>query len=611
MKNKVIIADDSKTIRMVIRKFLTTTNLIEVEDDNIYEAENGLELIALNAKHKDTTYIFADINMPILKGNEALEILIKTKRINANIIFVTTEDIENSMILKRSRFVLGLIKKPIKIEKLELEVARITKDIRKEATKEEIRKTKVQKDIISDLIQEYVEKSNSEDGVISKDSLSEIIDYYVWNNLVPDNEILPISQEVLKDYCKKHNLEVELDLKTFENIYENVRSLKEALFSKRNEIILREDIIDYILTADTLDVDTSVQDVLKDYLLPFMNILRGLGDLSDEAFIKYRTAYTDNQIDLLGMFLSDVVSFFRKLDSRIVNSHIDIVIKDLDILKDYRQSLDEIEKHPEELYKRLFLDYQPKYKAIKTLINNASKLDEGTEIIHKCTSLTNSFDNAHQAEFIKEAKESFVKINKTRVDTALIYFVYELERKLFRKLKNSKSVQNFYTKNNFEGGICKRTFLEYFIDKRYHNTELESQYKHLLKVLPIDKKRIIYLADTIDNKDDDSVKVLVNTINKYNPTASFNLFTKNSLLAVWLTNNEPDVVFLDYTYEKSQTVSTKAMFEKYPNIAQDVKIILVSDNKNDSVNREFLEMADTFIKKPFKEEKLKELLEFV
>jgi CheY-like chemotaxis protein len=611
MKNKIIIADDSKTIRMVIRKFLVTTELIDVKDEDIYEAENGLEIVALNSKHKDITYIFADINMPLMKGNEAIEALIKSHRIRCNIIFITTEDINDSNILKRSRFVLGLVKKPIKLEKLETEVGKIIRSTQKKVDKEEERKSKIQKTIISDFIEEYIEKETDSEESFKKATLNDIIDYYMWDKFLPDEEVLDVSQEVLKDYCKKEDLKIEIDTKTFQNIYENVKSLKAALLSKRNEIIIRDDILEYLNTKNTLEVDTKSEDVLKDYLLPFMDILRGLGDLSDESFVKFRSTYNDNQMELLAQFFIDVVSLFRKLDGKIVTSHIDIIIKDMNILQDYKQSLNEIETNPEELYKRLFLDYQPKYKAIRTLVNNSKKLSENSDIVDKSQTMINEFDGKYKEDFIKSAKESFAKVNKQRVDVAYIYYIYELEKRLMRRLKSSKSVQTFYNKNNFSGGLCKRTLLEYFIEKRYTNNQMLGDFKQLLKAIPQDKKRVIYLTESMESGEDDSVKTLLNAVNKYNPNASFNLFTKNSLLAVWLTNNEPDLLFLDINYEKSQTVSTKAMLEKYPNIAQDLKIVLVADTKTDSINREFLQMADAYMKKPFKEEKLKEVLEFI
>ena len=71
--NKVLIIDDSDTIR------LTVTKLLVGEGFKVIEAANGEEGLKAFSANPDTTVIFCDIEMPVLNGIETLKKLRKTK----------------------------------------------------------------------------------------------------------------------------------------------------------------------------------------------------------------------------------------------------------------------------------------------------------------------------------------------------------------------------------------------------------------------------------------------------------------------------------------------------------------------------------------------------
>jgi two-component system chemotaxis response regulator CheY len=87
MMSKALIVDDSKTIRMIIRRILTELGY------EIREAGNGIEaLAAMAAENNAVDLVLADWNMPEMNGFE----LLKSLRSNADlaavkIIMVTTE----------------------------------------------------------------------------------------------------------------------------------------------------------------------------------------------------------------------------------------------------------------------------------------------------------------------------------------------------------------------------------------------------------------------------------------------------------------------------------------------------------------------------------------
>jgi DNA-binding NarL/FixJ family response regulator len=73
MRKRVLIADDSYTVRSVIRTFLTDVEEIEV----CGEAVDGLEAVEMSIKLKPDL-ILLDLSMPKLNGSEVASILKKT-----------------------------------------------------------------------------------------------------------------------------------------------------------------------------------------------------------------------------------------------------------------------------------------------------------------------------------------------------------------------------------------------------------------------------------------------------------------------------------------------------------------------------------------------------
>ena len=71
--NKVLIIDDSETIRLMVKRLLTA------EGFKVVEAENGQLGVEAFEKNKDVTVIFCDIEMPVLNGIQTLQKIRKTR----------------------------------------------------------------------------------------------------------------------------------------------------------------------------------------------------------------------------------------------------------------------------------------------------------------------------------------------------------------------------------------------------------------------------------------------------------------------------------------------------------------------------------------------------
>lgn len=71
---RIVIADDSMTARMFIRRCLT---IIGLSETTIVEAENGRDALA-RLKEEETDLLITDLNMPVMDG----EVLLKWVKAN-------------------------------------------------------------------------------------------------------------------------------------------------------------------------------------------------------------------------------------------------------------------------------------------------------------------------------------------------------------------------------------------------------------------------------------------------------------------------------------------------------------------------------------------------
>ena len=69
----ILIVDDSTTMRMVIRRVVSLT---EVPVENVYEGRNGREALKVLESHV-VHAVFTDINMPVMNGEELLREMAK------------------------------------------------------------------------------------------------------------------------------------------------------------------------------------------------------------------------------------------------------------------------------------------------------------------------------------------------------------------------------------------------------------------------------------------------------------------------------------------------------------------------------------------------------
>lgn len=109
MSKKVLIIDDSNTMRKIVSRSLRQAGL---DCDVILEAADGAEALALLEKEK-VDIILSDINMPNMDGIEFLRVKASRSEIQAiPVVMITTEAGAEILAETRALGSVGNIKKP-------------------------------------------------------------------------------------------------------------------------------------------------------------------------------------------------------------------------------------------------------------------------------------------------------------------------------------------------------------------------------------------------------------------------------------------------------------------------------------------------------------------
>ena len=110
---KIVVLDDSMTVRMIIESYLED---LGVEEDEIFLFENGYEALDF-IKINGADIVFSDIHMPYMDGFEFSELVFRVMPNLKNSFFVISGDENRESFMKmKKNGVHRFLKKPIKNE---------------------------------------------------------------------------------------------------------------------------------------------------------------------------------------------------------------------------------------------------------------------------------------------------------------------------------------------------------------------------------------------------------------------------------------------------------------------------------------------------------------
>lgn len=121
MSKKILIVDDSKTIRQQVSFTLKKSGF------EVIEAEDGNQGIAALGANPDTAMVISDVNMPNMGGIEMLEAIKKDAKHSAlPVIMLTTEGSADLIERAKKGGAKGWLVKPFKPDQLVAAVEKLT-----------------------------------------------------------------------------------------------------------------------------------------------------------------------------------------------------------------------------------------------------------------------------------------------------------------------------------------------------------------------------------------------------------------------------------------------------------------------------------------------------
>ena len=110
---KILIVDDSETLRTQLKRILTSANF------EVLEAENGVYGLQQLTSNPDISLIICDVNMPEMDGLTMVEKMSADTSINKSPIFMlTTESSQDMKVRGKAAGVMAWVTKPFVEEKL-------------------------------------------------------------------------------------------------------------------------------------------------------------------------------------------------------------------------------------------------------------------------------------------------------------------------------------------------------------------------------------------------------------------------------------------------------------------------------------------------------------
>jgi CheY-like chemotaxis protein len=578
--NKVLIARTSDEERTLLKRLVTTLiDFLDTNDDNVFEAKDGLDIVSVIRNNPDIKYILLDVNMPVLSGSDAIDTLVKQGHLkDTKVIFITSENLPANVL--GLECIKGSISDPIKADTIYEELRHLffTKyELMSDEEKEELqRQIEDQKRVIVDMIIKYTSINEETSHVDSSHFMEDLNSYYEDHELIPENDLVPVAEEFIKKISSRYGVSEKIDKSKLNFFFDNKESVtveledtqledKDKIATFMSKDVLINDAKDYEAWEEgkrEFDSDLNLElqryiDIIKRHNAS-MKINKNLG-----KFIKL---FDDKEIVALNTFLIKVVYDFAKTN-----------------------------------------DFSVETNKIKSLLKDINLLMRGKRFIATAEreKVKHDFHNTNYEEFISKYKKDF--------NIVLKYLHYTFIIALIAQMRQSDTILSML----MEGRINRITInsLIYYFTYGENYRKVESQKKELHGLTPQDfmtlksklhstHSTVIYLSamPVESNKDITTLKKVINQ-----SFSSYELygFARNATLDMWTNNRKAvDVVFLEDAYDHSQPETFAQIKQNYQELFKKSKVVLISTNEQSDNKKQLLEMSDTILKKPLNYEKV-------
>lgn len=368
LPTNVLIIDDSKLITKLVTKALLTNEINNhlFKKENIYIAHDGMQAFEILGKNSDISLVISDVMMPILNGEELIEILIDIDKINnLDLFFITTPNVANNMNKLSKEHSAGVVTKPFNDLTFCTQINKLQVQHKKKLDKRKHIKTihNRQKRHITLWIHEYLKKKSLE---ISHKVLNPLIESeFKHFNPIDDSELFMIATLTIENYFSDTKQNNAMDVAFLEDIYNSWNKPEEhgelGLVHEFSDIINNaKKVLNKNSTKD--DVIFAIIQPISSAIIKLKNRVKSNNGLSYDDFFKY---------------FPTLIEIFFTIDNKFQKKEINTLIgRVTEIQKAYETIKVPLSK--ERLTTTFsFLEQMP--KVINTLNNDVNKLMENIE----------------------------------------------------------------------------------------------------------------------------------------------------------------------------------------------------------------------------------------
>ncbi|MEA2100539.1 MAG: response regulator [Campylobacterota bacterium] len=490
-----LIVDDSKMIVKIVKKALLTNKLkgFEFKEEFIYTASDGMEAFEMMGKDYPIKLIITDVNMPNLNGNEFIEILQDTGKLESlEVVFITSASSNCFLSSSIKDNILGVIYKPFNSDKFVELLDELYEEKKETALKiKKIRELQVEKKkyvykISTTYLEKYLDKSHFSLEDSETSTLNSLIDEIFGDEDISEDEYTEIIYSVLSTFMFEINISHTVISK---NILCIIKNSKDVAKIQENRLIFIETFesqISYVNSTKGLEL----KEILK--------------------------ALTTPLLDAISIAFSNVKSS-PKLNSKLFSPYFTFVIDELS----------EIDC--------LFVDDK-----LEKLLIEHKEVIEFTKWMHRFlynNNLTKSVEVVSSSQPLKS--EVLKRLNKAYQQAILIsqHYCGELEFYIWTRAKESIEITNYLKKNM--GKTIPSTYRYLMHKDRIRRDKLE-EYIHL------EKQNILVVSAELD-----TLKIFKDIIEAPLDKWNFFCYAKLSLLNVWMNSNIPNKIIIDYNFKGS------------------------------------------------------------
>lgn len=400
LPTNVLIIDDSKLITKLISKALLTNkiNNHRFEKEYIHIAHDGMQAFEILGKNPDISLVISDVMMPVLNGEELIEILIDIDKIdNLELFFITTPNVAKNMNETSKEYSVGVVTKPFNDITFCEQVNDLQIEHKKKLDKQKRIKTvhERQKRHITLWINEYFKKKSIQsDHKLLKPLIESEFKHF---NSIDDSELFMISSLVMENYFSDANHDANVDIEFLKEIYDSWNSPDE-----HGELGLVQEFTHIIENAQkVLHKDSSKDDIIFAIIQPFN---ASISKLKSKIKSSHPLCYDD-----FFAHFPMVVEIFSKIDKNFQN------------------------------------------KEINTLISRVNEINRAYERVKEPLSsskLTSTFSFLQERKEILEILNSDIKkVMKILSQRLVPLYVNEIDTILWQKAKRSPKIVSFLKQN--------------------------------------------------------------------------------------------------------------------------------------------------------------------